>query len=270
MGLIGKYMAMVQQYQALIAQGGVPDSVIELRLAAKIIADDEEMDSGLMDQSLTELSRMALWLKVNIFARYPNVVKVDLLGSLGDMDILTTATESIVVSRDEAVFSILPQDAGIADVLSIETPLVDLDLLTSLGDLQEQIDGDLLSRLLGAAMEYDGLELTPKGWAHVVRLIFTDTGEIVTLWVLDETWELCKLGYDDPVDGSSMVIVIENIELVASTLPDSTFAVDTSTLCSGRPVRFSPGGAARRASGSPLKRPGWYGRGVRPSPGDRV
>ena len=230
MGLIGKYMAMVQQYQSLIAQGGVPDSVIELRLAAKVILGDEEIDLELVDESLAGLSRMAFWIKGSILARYPSLIRMDLSGSLGDVEILFTTTGSTVVFRDEAVFSVLPLDMDVADVLPIETLPVDLDLPSSLGQLQEQIDASLLSRVLGAAIEYDGLELTPRGWAHVVRLTDTDTGEVVTLWVLDETWELCKAEYDDPLGGNSMIIVIEGIELVASTLPDSAFVIDTSML----------------------------------------
>jgi hypothetical protein len=228
MGLIGKYMAMVQQHQNLIAQGGTPDSIIEFRAAAKLTMV-EGADSEL-DSVLTELSRIALWVKVNILARYPDLVRMDLSGSLGHMEILSTATGSVFVLRDEAVFTVLPPDGDIADVLPIGTLPMDFGSLASLGLLQGEIDPAVLSSLLGAAMEYGGLELTPEGWAHVVRLTLADTGEILTLWVLDETWDLCKVGLDNLEAGISVIMVIENIEIVAATLPESALAVDTSTL----------------------------------------
>ena len=88
MGLMGKYMAMLQQHEDLTAQGETPDSVIELRLAAKIVSADKEMDPEL-DSVLAGLSKMALWMKVNVFARYPQIIRADLSGSLGDIEILT-------------------------------------------------------------------------------------------------------------------------------------------------------------------------------------
>ena len=225
-GLMGKYMLMIQEYQSLIEQGGTPDSVIEFRLSATVTTDGET-DSDL-GSVVTGLSRMTYWIKANIFARSPYFVRAALLGSLGDMEILTTETESIFVSRDEAIFAIVPSDGDMTPIMDL--PFMELDPLGVLELLQGQDGGLLLQDFLGADMEYDGLELTPKGMAHIVSLTLAGTGEVLTLWVLDETWDLHKVGLDDPQMGTSTIIIIEDIELVADTLPDSTFDIDTTVL----------------------------------------
>ena len=61
MGLMGNYLAKVQEYQDAIAQGGAPDSVMEFRLAAKVVMTDGDADSE-SGAVLTEMSRMAFWL----------------------------------------------------------------------------------------------------------------------------------------------------------------------------------------------------------------
>ncbi len=236
-GLMGKYMAMTQEYQDLIAQGGAPDSAIEFRLAATVIMADGGAASEL-DSVLTGISEMAFWVKASVFSRYPNLVTTSLSGSLGGMEMITTATEVVFISRDEAVFSVLPLNETTDDVDTALTggilpeyfPPMDFGPLTPLGLLDEEVIALLLEDPANIAMEYHGQEATPKGMAHIVRLAFADTGVMVTLWVLDETWDLYKVVLEDPWDGSSAVMIIDKIELVISTLPDSVFAVDTTGL----------------------------------------
>jgi len=43
-GLIGKYTAMVQEYQDLVDQNGVPESALAFRLAAEVAIPDEVAD----------------------------------------------------------------------------------------------------------------------------------------------------------------------------------------------------------------------------------
>ncbi len=253
MGLIGNYMAKMQEYQDIIEQGGIPDSAAEFRLAAKVTMADAETDSEL-DAVLMEISRMALWVKGSVFSRYPGFVKIDLSGTLGGMEILTTPTESIIIFRDEAVFTVLTPDMEMPNGIFDEEGISDVDFedfgdfddfddtdfddvdfsdmgfdLFDLEMLQEEIGVILLESLSDIATEYGGFEMTSRGMAHIVRLTFIDTGETITLWVLDETWDLCKVGFDD-IQGVSLIMVIGEAEFVSSPIPDSVFDIDTSSL----------------------------------------
>lgn len=72
-------------------------------------------------------------------------------------------------------------------------------------------------------------ETTPRGMAHVIKLIPIDNDMIITLWVLDQTWDLCKVELFDTKDNVIANMTIDQLQLVTS-LPDSTFAVDTSAM----------------------------------------
>ena len=221
-GLIKKYVTEVQQYQELIARGGVPDSVIEFRLAAKVDLSGVIADTELAP-ILAELARMAFWIEAQIFARAPSIIRVDLTGSFGKIELLATAKESILICPDKGIFSVLPEDY-LKDIVSINLgrPLPE-DLSAIEIPSAEQL------RDIDAIMEYVGLKPTPKGMAHVVRLSVPDTGEVITLWVLDATWDLCKVEFFSPVDGTNIVIAIKTVEPVTS-LPDSIFEIDKSGL----------------------------------------
>ncbi|MBD3182404.1 hypothetical protein GF312_08935, partial [Candidatus Poribacteria bacterium] len=243
MSLIGKYMDMVQHYFDTAEQGGEPDSAIELRLAADILIPELEDESEL-NSILMNVSKMAFWVEAGVFARYPQTMKVNLSGTMGEVELLATESDVTILSRDEAVFTTFPLEIDEEDVSDL-TELIDLegiltgdlstldfDFLASLGLLQEQISELLLQYLADVTMEYDGLEVTPEGRAHVVRLTSIDNGMIATLWILDETWELYKVRVDDPMGGGgNAVILIKDIQLVTTNkLPDENLEIDTSSL----------------------------------------
>ena len=225
-GLIGKYLAMMQQYQLVISQGQNPDSVIKLRIAASIdVSDTGTGENPGLEPLLTEVSRIVFWVNANIFSRYPTTFVVDLSGSFGNIKILTTDIGSIVVASDESVFSILPSDSGQKPVLDIVGIPVDIP---SVNELQPLIP-DLLPSLASYSMDYEGLRPTPRGMAHVVKLTPIDNDMIITLWVLDKTWDLCKVELFDPKGGITATIIIDQLQLVTS-VPDSEFDVDTSAM----------------------------------------
>lgn len=240
-GLIGRYMAMIQQYQNMIAQGGAPGSAMEFRLAANITIEGN-VDSEL-SSILTNLSQLTIWIKANIFSEYP-YLKVELTGSLGDIELLATTTESIIVSPNEGIYAPVPlgtETAQIGDVMDL-VPLGEENILPegiSLIDAASFLSPEALPELLGEilaaylpliAMEYDGLDQTPKGIAHVVRMTSIETGATTTLWVLDETWDLYKVEIADPYYGINIIVIIEGIELVAVDIPESAFDVDIENL----------------------------------------
>ncbi len=245
MGLMGRYTTMVQEYQNLVQAGGTPDSAVKFRMTARMIIPGEGEDAQLT-VAIPGGAKVTFWLEASIFARNPDMTRIDLSGSLGDIEILATHAGVTFVSRAEAVFCVMDrlpssdevsgfipaisQTMPLESLLLGDVPVTDLDFATYLGLMQQQL-GEVLTLYLAAAdMQYEGQEFTPRGMAHVVRLAFAEDSLVVTLWVLDDTWELYKVGFDDPLDGESMVMVIEQIELISSTLPDSAFDVDTAAL----------------------------------------
>ena len=196
-GVMGRYMAMAQQYQNVIAQGGEPETAIQFRLAAKVVMGDELTDSEL-EAILTQLSEMAFWIRTSVFGRHTDYFNAELTGSLGDIELISTPDGAFIISRDEAVFARLATGEDIEDMIGVisvgdvipETFVgVEPDFFTSLELLEGWFGRILAASASQLSMEYDGLESTSKGMAHVVRLLFTETGEIISLWVLDETWE---------------------------------------------------------------------------------
>jgi len=228
-GLIGKYFAMLQQYQLMVDQGQNIDSSVSFRIAAS--ADISGVDKTGLEPLLTEVSKMAFWVNANVFARYPSSFVVDLSGSFGNIEVLTTDTESVVISGDELVFSVLPGYSNLEPFLSelgISGLGIPFDVPLSINDL-EQLIPSLLPSLASLNMQYDGLRTTPRGMAHVIKLIPVDSDMIITLWVLDQTWDLCKVELFDTKDDVVANITIDQLQLVTS-LPDSVFAVDTSAM----------------------------------------
>ena len=109
-GVIGKYTAMVQEYQSLIEQNGVPESVVAFRLAAEVAIPDEGTGVDLTSV-LGGISGMAYWVETTIFARHGLSLSVNLSGSLGNVEIVSTPDGTLAIARDEAVFArILTED----------------------------------------------------------------------------------------------------------------------------------------------------------------
>ena len=245
MGLMGRYTTMMEEYQSLVQAGGTPDSAVKFRMTARMVIPGEGEDAELA-LAMPGGAKVTFWLEASIFARNPDMTRIKLSGSLGHIDILATHAGVTFVSRAEAVFCVmdrLPSSdevsgfiPGISETMPLESlllgdlPVTDVDFATYLGLMQQQLGEVLTLYLATADMEYQGQELTPKGMAHVVRLAFAEDSLVVTLWILDDTWELYKVGFDDPLDGESLIMVIEQIELIASPVPDSDFDVDTSSL----------------------------------------
>ncbi len=225
-GLIGKYATMLGQYQYMVASGGKPDSVIKLRLAANIDFSSNIVSGNLgIDPILSGVSKVAFWINTNIFARQPSTLGLDLSGTFGNIELMSTEKGIILVSHDESVYSYLPNSSK---TVPQSNPNVFNLLPMPLDQLQEQI-AFLLMSLPDFNMKYEGLKATSKGMAHIVQLIPINGDIIATLWILDETWDLFKIEFIDTKNVTSATMIIENIELVTS-LPDSTFAVDTSGL----------------------------------------
>ncbi|MFC1712054.1 Ig-like domain-containing protein [Candidatus Poribacteria bacterium] len=238
LGVIGRYMAVAQEYQSLIEQNGTPESIIGFRLAAKVDVPAGEADSGL-SPVLEGISEMAFWVEASLFARHHLYFSLNLSGSLGNIEIISTPDGGFVIARDEAVYARMSSGQDIQDLLDLlplaevvpeDTISLDPDFFTLVEELPGQLAAFAQERFLSATIEYDGQELTPKGMAHIVRITFADTGQSIILWVLDETWELCKVGINDPDGGSNAIVIIEELDFVTSELPASAFDVDITGL----------------------------------------
>jgi len=225
-GLIGKYLAMVQQYQMMIDQGQNPDSVIKLRITASIDFSSLGLEGEPnLDPVLTDISKMVFWVNTNVFARYPSTFAVDFSGIFGNIEILTTNTGTIAVARDEAVYTVLPGE-------SIDSILNQLGVAGSVPMSAQELQELALSILPSLAIfgtQYEGLKPTPRGMAHVVKLAPVDNDMVITLWILDKTWDLCKVEFFDTKSNTIATIIINQIELVTS-VPDTEFAIDTASL----------------------------------------
>lgn len=225
-GLIGKYLAMVQQYQMMVNQGQNPDSAIKLRIAASIDVSNSGLDKDPdLGPLLTDVTNMVFWVNANVFARYPSTLAVDLSGIFGNVKFLSKSNGSIIVAGDESVFSALPGES-IDDIINqISLPS---DIPLSDQELQE-LALSILPNLAIFGTQYEGLKSTPRGMAHVVSLAPIDSDMIITLWVLDKSWDLCKVEFFDTKSNISATIIINQIDLVAS-VPGSEFVIDTTNL----------------------------------------
>ena len=223
-GLIGKYLAMVQQYQMMVNQGQNPESAIKLRIAASIDISNSGLDEDPdLEPVLTDISNMVFWVNANIFARYPSTLAVDFSGIFGNVKILSKSNGSIIVAGDESVFSDSPGEIGpILNQIGLasDTPL-------SYQELQE-LALSILPNLAIFGTQYEGLKSTPRGMAHVVTLGPIDD-MIITLWVLDKTWDLCKVEFFDTKSNIVANIIINQIDLITS-VPGSEFVIDTTNL----------------------------------------
>jgi hypothetical protein len=225
-GLIGKYLAMVQQYQMMANQGQNPETAVKLRISASIDVSnsglDEDPDLGPL---LADVTNMVFWVNANVFSRYPSTFAVDFSGIFGNVKILSKSDGSIIVADDESVFSSLPGE-------SIDYVLNQIGLPTDLPLSDQELQELALSILPNLAIfgtQYEGLKSTPRGMAHVVKFAPIDDDMIITLWVLDKTWDLCKVDFFDTQSNISATIIINQIDLVLS-VPGSEFVVDTANL----------------------------------------
>jgi len=227
-GLIGKYIAMMQQYEYLISQGQNPESAISMRVAGSIDISALGVDVGeIVDPTLLDISKMVFWINANIFAKQPSSVAVDLGGSFGNVKILNTDKGAILASYDEGIYSVLPM-SYFTNIISDQLPIgVGTDVPMSTEELQ-QLTLLVLAELVNLDIQYEGLMPTPRGIAHVVKLEPME-GIILTLWVLDRTWDLCKIEFVDVQDGIMGTVDIDKIELV-SVVPGSEFEIDMSAL----------------------------------------
>jgi outer membrane lipoprotein-sorting protein len=226
-GLIGKYLAMVGQYEMLVDKGQNPNSAIKVRIAAKLDISNTDVEFGL-GSVLSGATKVTFLLNGNMFLKYPSTSLFEFSGSFGDIEILTTEDKSIVASRDEGVYSVL-QVAGNLKTVAEQLPF------DALGDTPLTIDElrllivALLPSIADFDNEYEGIRPTPRGMAHVIKLTLIDSGLDITLWVLDKTWDLYKADIYDAVSGSIAVITFDRIDLVTA-VPDSEFFVNTSSM----------------------------------------
>lgn len=226
-GVVGKYISMIQQYQYLVSQGQKPESAVSMRIAASLDLSGLGLEGEeILDPALKDISKMAFWVNANIFGRQPYNFAVDLAGSFGNIKFLNSDNGALLASFDEGIFSNIPL-SSIKDTAGEISPVELPDLPMSAEEIQ-QLTIILLAGLAGVDTEYEGLLPTPKGMAHVVKLIPLED-MVLTLWILDRTWDLCKVEFYDVQDGIVASMNIDKIELV-TVVPDSEFILDTSML----------------------------------------
>jgi hypothetical protein len=228
-GLIGKYLAMAEQYEMLVDRWQNPSSAIKVRIAVKLGVSNNNSDeeSGL-GSTLGGVSNIAFWLNGNMFLKYPSTSLFELSGSFGDIEILTTKDKSILAFPDERVYSVLQKTGNMRTVVE-QIPFGDLaDIPLTIDELKFLMVA-LLPGIANFDNKYEGIRPTPKGMAHVIKLTSIDGDLNITLWILDKTWDLYKADIYDAGDGLIAAITFERTDLVAD-VPDSEFFVNTSSM----------------------------------------
>ncbi|HGJ66968.1 TPA: T9SS type A sorting domain-containing protein [bacterium] len=227
-GLIGKYIAMMQQYEYLVSQGQNPDIALSLRISASLDVSSLGLEGqDIIDPTLLNISKMVFWINTNIFARQSNAFAVNLNGSFGNIKILGTDRTTILVSYDEGIYTSIPLNSIIDTTTGLLPIDIGNDIPMSVEELQ-QLTLLLLAGISSFDTEYEGLMPTPKGMAHVVKMT-PIAGMTLTMWILDKTWDLCKIEFLDIKESILASINIDKIDFVAS-VPDFEFVVDTSSL----------------------------------------
>lgn len=230
-GLIGKYLALIEQYEMMVDNGETPSSVIKVRIAAKLDISNVKESSNIssdIDLLISGISKVAFWLNGSISFRFPYPFLVDLSSSFGNVKFLRDKDKLIVSSSDESIYAVLPAVDSVKSALE-QLPFGDFDELPlSIDELKLLVDS-LLVGIADLDNQYEGIKPTPRGPAHVIKLESVEGGWILNLWVLDKTWDLYKVDIYDTEDGSVTVMTFDQIDLITD-IPDTEFSIDTSSM----------------------------------------
>lgn len=231
-GLVGKYLALLEQYEMMINNGQNPSSSIKVRIAAKLDISNmkDELDiADDIDLIIGGISKVAIWLNGSISFKYPHDLLINVSSGFGNIEFLGNREEIIIASKEEAVYAVLPgRDLLIKSVIE-QLPFRGLDEIPSNVDELKLLVAGLLIGISDFDSQYEGTKPTPRGQAHVIKLESVEGGWTITLWVLDKTWELYKADIYDAESGSIAVMTFERIDIITN-IPDSKFSLDTSSM----------------------------------------
>ncbi|MGB9594675.1 MAG: Ig-like domain-containing protein [Candidatus Poribacteria bacterium] len=228
-GLVGKYLALLEQYDMMVSNGENPNSAVKVRVAAKLDISNNGSDAGSdVSSILNGISKVAFWVNGSLFLSYPSISLFEISSSFGNIEILTTKDKSIVVSNDESVYAILENDGNLRNVIN-QTPFNKLSSIPLSIDELNLLVTHLFPNVADFDSQYEGIKPTPRGPAHVIKLESAESGFIMNLWVLDKTWDLYKADVYDAESGSVAVMTFEQIDLITN-IPDSQFSIDTSSM----------------------------------------
>lgn len=231
-GIVGKYLALLEQYDAMVNSRENPNSEIKVRIAAKLDISNMKDESDIapdIDLLISGISKVAIWLNGSISFKYPHDLLINVSSSFGNIEFLGSKEKIIIASKEESVYAVLPgRDLIIKDVIA-QLPFRGLDEIPSNVDELKLLVAGLLIGISDFDSQYEGTKPTPRGLAHVIKLESVEGGWTITLWVLDKTWDLYKADIYDAESDSVAVMTFERIDIITN-IPDSRFSLDTSSM----------------------------------------
>lgn len=217
-----------------------------ISVKAKIIVSDVISSGAITEQ----LSQMIFQTRIEIFKASPNLVRVNLTSSFGDIEFIVTESESIAVLPDDGVFAntnipellparlIFPEDeGGLFTLLNLMggVPFGSLLSPPPIDVISPGMDVGFVEELepsdLRATARYRGKDKTEAGVVHVISIMTAGTGpnrQSIKMWVLEDTMDLYQISIEDE-RGTEVFVVIDEI-IPGPVIPEGTFTLDTSDL----------------------------------------
>ncbi len=217
-----------------------------ISVKAKIIVSDVISSGDITEQ----LSQMIFTTRIEIFKASPNLVRVNLTSSFGDIEFIVTESESIAVLPDDGVFAntnipellparlIFPEDeGGLFTLINLMggVPFGSLLSPPPIDVISPGMDVGFVEELdpsdLRATVRYRGKDKTEAGVVHVISILTTGMGpnrQSIKIWVLEDTMDLYQISIEDE-RGTEVFVVIDEI-IPGPVIPEGIFSLDTSNL----------------------------------------
>ena len=220
---------------------GAADLEQVISIKAKIIVADAIPPGEIMDPK----SEMIFGTRIELFKARPDLVRVNLASSFGELQFLVTGSESLAVLPEFDVFTkmnilqmlpdniILPADdgglftminllGGIPFGLLFRQPPVDSGGV----GLDIPFVEELGPSDLRAVIRYRGKNSTDAGMVHVVTVGSAVNRQYIKIWILEDTLDLYQISIEDE-RGTEVFIVIDEID-TSPVLSEADFTLDTS------------------------------------------
>jgi len=220
------------------------EEVISIK-AKVIVADVMEPD-----EIMEHIPQITFSIRIELFKAHPDLVRVNLTGSFGELQFMTTGDESLAVMPEEMIFA----DINIPQILSPEIMLKEDDgglfaMLNLLGgipfgsliyqqpgeaggaDQEIGFTDELDPSDLHASVRYRGKIKTEAGMVHIVTIntsAMIPQKQYIKIWVLEDTLDLYQISIEDE-RGTEVFIVIDELD-TEPVLSEEDFIIDTSGL----------------------------------------
>ena len=214
-------------------------------IKAKIIVADMIQSGDILEQ----IPQMIFRTQIELFKAYPDMFRVNLDSSFGDLQFLVTGSDSLAVLPEDGIFTkmnilqmfpdkiIFPDDDnGLLTMINLlgGIPFSSLFGQPSTGDggfgggLNVGFVEEIKPSDVRVMIRYRGKDKTEAGIVHVVTIGSTLHRQYIKVWILEDTMDLYQISIEDE-RGTEVFIVID--ELNTAPMPSQAdFILDTSDL----------------------------------------